>query len=70
MEIFLIMKLVKELHKPIIRKFNKRKVHSLFIDNIWAADLVAMLLIRKLIKDLGFCCVLLIFLIYMLGLFL
>ena len=64
------MKLAKELHKPIIRKFNKQKVHSLFIDNIWAADLVAMLLIRKLIKDLDFCCVLLIFLIYMLGLFL
>ena len=24
----------EELHKPIIRKFNKRKVHSPFIDNI------------------------------------
>ena len=28
--------LVEELHKQIIRKFNKRKVHSPFIDNIWA----------------------------------
>ena len=28
-----------ELHKPIIRKFKKRKVHSPFIDNIWGADL-------------------------------
>ena len=26
--------LAEELHKPIIRKFEKRKVHSLFIDNI------------------------------------
>ena len=31
--------LAEELHKPIIRKFNKRKVHSPFIDNIWGADL-------------------------------
>ena len=27
--------LAEELHKPVIRKFNKRKVHSSFIDNIW-----------------------------------
>ena len=26
--------LAKELYKPIIRKFKKRKVHSPFIDNI------------------------------------
>ena len=26
--------LSKELHKPIIRKFEKRKVHSSFIDSI------------------------------------
>ena len=26
--------LANELHKPIIRKCNKRKVHSPFIDNI------------------------------------
>ena len=31
--------LAEELHKPIIRKFNKIKVHSPFIDNIWGADL-------------------------------
>ena len=30
--------LPEELHKPIIRKFEKRKVHSSFIDNIWGAD--------------------------------
>ena len=28
-----------ELHIPAIRKYNKRKVHSPFIDNIWGADL-------------------------------
>ena len=26
--------LAEELHKPIIRKFNKIKVHSSFVDNI------------------------------------
>ena len=31
--------LAEELQKPIIRKFNQRKVHSSFIDNIWDADL-------------------------------
>ena len=31
--------LADELHKPIIRKFKKRKVHSSFIVNIWRADL-------------------------------
>ena len=34
--------LAEELHKPIIRKFKKRKVHSAFKDNIWGADLVDM----------------------------
>ena len=27
--------LAEEVHKPIVGKFNKRKVHSLFVDNIW-----------------------------------
>ena len=34
--------LAEELHKPIIRKFEKRKVHSSFTDNIWDADLAVM----------------------------
>ena len=34
--------LAEEFHKPIIRKFKKRKVHSPFIDNIWGDDLVDM----------------------------
>ena len=37
--------LAEELHKPIIRKFKKRKVHSAFEDNIWGADLADMQLI-------------------------
>ena len=30
--------LTNELHKPIIRKFKKRKVYSSFRDNIWGVD--------------------------------
>ena len=32
--------LADELHKPIIRKINKRKVYSQLKDNIWGVDLV------------------------------
>ena len=28
-----------KLYKPIFRKFEKQKVHSSFIDNIWVADI-------------------------------
>ena len=34
--------LADELHKPIIKKFNKRKVYSQFKDNIWGVDLAGM----------------------------
>ena len=34
--------LADELHKPIINKFNKRKVYSQFKDNIWGEDLADM----------------------------
>ena len=40
----------EELHEPIIRKFNKRKVHSPFKDNIWDGDLADMQLISKFNK--------------------
>ena len=40
----------EELHKPIIRKFNKRKVHSPFIENIWVLDLADTELINKFNK--------------------
>ena len=43
-----------ELHKPIIRKFNKRKVHSPFIDNIWGANVADVQLISKFNKWFGF----------------
>ena len=45
---------MEELHKPIIRKFNERKVHSPFIDNIWGADLSDMQLISKFNKGFRF----------------
>ena len=34
--------LADELHKPIIKKFDKRKVYSQFKNNIWGVDLVDM----------------------------
>ena len=34
--------LAKELHKPSIKQFEKRKVHSSFIDNTWGASLADM----------------------------
>ena len=68
-------KLAEELHKPIIRKFKKRSVYSGFKDNIWSVDLADMQLISKgfrlsLIKDLDLYCLLLIFIVNMLGFFL
>ena len=39
--------LADELHKPIIRKFKKRKVYSSFKGNIWGVDLADMQLISK-----------------------
>ena len=38
--------LAEELRKPIIRTFNKRKVHSPFIDNIWGANLADIQLVN------------------------
>ena len=34
--------LANELHKPIIKKFDKRKVYSQFKDNVWGVDLADM----------------------------
>ena len=44
--------LVKELHKPIIRKFKTIKVYSGLKDNIWGADLTDMQLISKFNKGI------------------
>ena len=46
--------LVEELLGPIIRKFEKKKVHSPFIDSIWGADLANMQLISKFNKEIHF----------------
>ena len=62
--------LAEELRKPIIKKFNKRKVQSRFIDNIWGVDLANMQLMSKLNKRIRFFCVLLIFSVNTHGLFL
>ena len=46
--------LAEELHKPIIRKFKKRKMYSTFKDNIWGADLADMQLISRYNKGIRF----------------
>ena len=46
--------LANELHKPIIRKFEKRRVYSTFTDNIWGADLADMQLLSKYNKGIRF----------------
>ena len=46
--------LAEELHKPIIKKFKKRKVHSSFIGNIWGVDIADMQLIGKFKKGIRF----------------
>ena len=49
-----IKQLADELHKPIIKKFKRRKVYSTFKDNIWGADLADMQLISKFNKGFRF----------------
>ena len=56
------LQLAYELHKPIIRKFSKRKVYSLFKDNIWGVYLADMQLISKYNKGIRY-------LLYVLDLF-
>ena len=34
--------LAEEWHKPVVKKFKRRKVYARFKDNIWAADLPEM----------------------------
>ena len=41
-------------HKPINRKFRKRKVYSSFVDNILGADLADISLINKFNKGIRF----------------
>ena len=62
-------KLAEELHKPIIRKFEKRKLLSSFMDNVWSADLADMQLKVNLVKEFVFYYVLLMFSVNMFRLF-
>ena len=57
--------LAEELHKPVIKKFNKKKVYSQFRDNIWGVDLADMqsLSKKKIIKVLNVFYVLYIYLV-------
>ena len=53
--------LSEELHKPIIIIFFLKKVYSLFINNIWCADLVDMQLTNKFNERIRFYYMLLVF---------
>ena len=46
--------LAEELHKPIIKKLKKRKIHAAFKDNIWGADLADMQLLSRYNKGIRF----------------
>ena len=46
--------LANEIHKPIIRKFLKRKVYSSFKDNVCGTDLADMQLISKYNKGIRY----------------
>ena len=46
--------LAEELHKPVIRKFNKRKVYSQFKDNMWGVDLGDTRLLSKKNKGIKY----------------
>ena len=46
--------LADELHKPVIKKFNKRKVYSQFKDNIWGVDLADMQSLSKKKKGIEY----------------
>ena len=48
------IKLANELHKFISKKFNKRKVHSSFKDNIWGADIADIQLLSKFNKGIKY----------------
>ena len=48
------LQFANELHRPIIRKFKRRKVYSPFKDNIWGFNLPDMQLISKYNKGIKF----------------
>ena len=46
--------LAEELHKPVIKKFNKRKVYSQFRDKMWGVDLADMQSLSKKNKGIKY----------------
>ena len=62
--------LANELHKPIIRKFKKRKVYSPYRDNIWGVDLADMQSFSKYNKGIKYLLCVIDLFSNMLGLFL
>ena len=46
--------LAEELHKLVIKRFNKRKVYSQFKDNIWGVDLADMQSLSKKINGIKY----------------
>ena len=46
--------LAEEFHKPIIKKFEKRKVQAAYKENIWGGDLADMQLLNKYNKGIRF----------------
>ena len=46
--------LANEVHKPIIKKFKKRKVYSSVKDNIWGVDLAYMQSLSKYNKGIKY----------------
>ena len=46
--------LADELHKPVIKKFEKTKVYSRFKDNIWGVDLADMQSLSRKNKDIKY----------------
>ena len=48
------IKLANELHKPIIRKFDKRNVYPSFKDNIWGVDLADIKSLSKFNKGIKY----------------
>ena len=49
-----IVQLANKLHKPMINKFYKRKVHSSFKENIWVVDVADMQLLSEFNKGFRF----------------
>ena len=52
----------EELHIPVIRKFEKTKIQSSFIYNIWGTDLAHMQLMSKFNKGFRY-------LLYVIGIY-